>query len=194
MILEPVVLEGRFVTLRPLRPEDTPHLAAVSDPSLWQWHPQWNVHNEKDMKGFVAQAVANTAGGTELAFTVLDKPSGRIVGTTRFMNVDSANLRVEIGATWYAQDVQGTKVNPESKYLLLKHAFERWDCRRVEFKTDSLNARSRRAILKLGAKEEGTLRNHMITYSGRLRHTVYFSVIDSEWPAVKLGLETRLDG
>ncbi|MBP1601939.1 MAG: Acetyltransferase, family, partial [Acidobacteria bacterium] len=112
-----------------------------------------------------------------------------VVGSTRFANIDRANRRVEIGWTWVSPPWQRSFVNTEAKYLMLKHAFEVMRCIRVEFKTDSLNQRSRAALLRLGAKEEGTLRNHMITSTGRYRHSVYFSIIDSEWPDVKRSIE-----
>jgi RimJ/RimL family protein N-acetyltransferase len=114
------------------------------------------------------------------------------VGSTRFANIDRENKHLEIGWTWIGKPWQRTAVNTEAKYLMLRHAFEELGCIRVEFKTDSLNQQSRNALLGIGAKEEGTFRNHMITQDGRYRHSVYFSVIDSEWPEVKRGLEERL--
>ena len=108
------------------------------------------------------------------------------------MNIDRANRRVEIGSTWIAPAWQRTAVNTEAKYLMLRHAFEGWGCIRVELKTDALNQRSRNAILRIGAKEEGILRRHLATWSGRVRDTVYFSILDSEWPAVKTALEAKL--
>jgi RimJ/RimL family protein N-acetyltransferase len=115
-----------------------------------------------------------------------------VIGSTRFMNMDLAHRRVEIGSTWIAPAWQRTAVNTEAKYLMLCHAFERWGCLRVELKTDSLNQKSRNAILRLGAKEEGTLRQHMVTWDGRRRDSVYFSILDTEWPEVKRELETKL--
>jgi RimJ/RimL family protein N-acetyltransferase len=108
------------------------------------------------------------------------------------LNIDKANRRVEIGGTWLGRQWQRTPINTEAKYLMLRHAFDTLDCLRVEFKTDSLNERSRNAILRLGAKEEGILRNHMVTASGRIRHSVYYSIIDSEWPTVRARLEEQL--
>ena len=120
-----------------------------------------------------------------MPFATVERNSKKIVGSTRFMNIDAMNRHVEIGSTWIAPPWQRTAVNTEAKYLMLRHAFETWKCMRVEFKTDLMNERSRRAILRLGAKEEGTFRKHMVTWSGRIRDSVYFSIIDTEWPEVK---------
>ena len=127
-----------------------------------------------------------------LPFALIEKSTGRAIGSTRYGNIDRTHHRVEIGWTWVAPTWQRTAVNTEAKYLLLRHAFETLGCIRVELKTDSLNEKSRNAILRIGAREEGTFRNHMITASGRIRHTVYFSVLDSEWPEVKSRLQSRL--
>jgi RimJ/RimL family protein N-acetyltransferase len=129
---------------------------------------------------------------TALPFALIEKSSGRVIGSTRYANIERVHHRLEIGWTWVARRWQRTAMNTEAKYLLLRHAFERLKCIRIELKTDSLNDRSRAAILRIGAREEGTFRNHMITASGRIRHTVYFSVIDSEWADVKARLEARL--
>lgn len=115
------------------------------------------------------------------------------MGTTRYMNIDLANRKVEIGSTWIAPPWQRTAINTEAKYLMLRHAFETWKCIRVELKTDALNQQSRQAILRLGAKEEGTLRKHILTWDGRERDSVYFSILDNEWPEVKAQLESKLN-
>ena len=130
--------------------------------------------------------------GVSIPFATYERASNQIVGTTRFMSMDLANRKVEIGSTWIAPPWQRTVINTEAKYLMLQHAFEIWNCLRVELKTDALNQRSRRAILRLGAKEEGTLRKHMLTWNGRQRDSVYFSILDTEWPQVKAGLEKKL--
>src|SRR4030081_1121871 len=122
----------------------------------------------------------------------VERSSGRVIGTTRFMNFDRVNRRLEIGSTWIAPAWQRTAVNTEAKYLMLRHAFEVWKCFRVELKTDALNQESRNAILRLGAKEEGTLRRHVLTWTGRVRDSVYFSILDSEWPEVKARMENML--
>ena len=120
-----------------------------------------------------------------VAFATVLRESGEIVGSTRFMNIDPTNRHVEIGSTWIVPAWQRTAVNTEAKYLMLRHAFESWKCLRVELKTDALNQQSRKAILRLGAKEEGRFRKHVITWSGRVRDSVYFSIIDTEWPEIK---------
>ena len=127
-----------------------------------------------------------------MVFATIERNSGQVIGSTRFMNIDRINRRVEIGSTWIAPAWQRTAVNTEAKYLMLRHAFEVWRRIRVELKTDALNQRSRNAILRIGAKEEGTLRRHLLTWSGRVRDTVYFSILDTEWPEVKAMLETTL--
>ncbi len=130
--------------------------------------------------------------GESIVFATVERRSGQAIGSTRFMNIDRANRRVEIGSTWIAPAWQRTVVNTEAKYLMLRHAFEVWNCIRVELKTDALNQKSRNAILRIGAKEEGTLRRHVIIWTGRVRDSVYFSILDSEWPEVKAKLEARL--
>ena len=130
--------------------------------------------------------------GIAMPFATIHRGLGRPVGSTRYGNLDRVNHRVEIGWTWIGRSWQRTAVNTEAKFLMLRHAFEELGCIRVELKTDSLNERSRNAILRLGAKEEGIFRNHMITSSGRLRHSVYYSILDSEWPAVKKRLQEKL--
>lgn len=158
---------------------------------LWKLIPE-RVLTPEDMKKYIQAALDAQAAGKALPFATIDRVSGRAIGSTRFGNIDRANRRVEIGWTWLGPEWQRTAANTEAKYLMLRHAFEVWECNRVELKTDSLNERSRRAILRIGAKEEGMLRNHMVTWSGRLRHTVYFSFIEPEWPAVKAELKRKL--
>ena len=192
MQLQPVTLEGQHVRLEAL---SLAHHAALTevglDDELWRWIVT-PVRTPEDMRSYIETALREQAAGTALPFATVERASGRPIGSTRFLNIDGANRRVEIGATWIAKPWQRTAVNTEAKYLMLRHAFETLGCIRVELKTDSLNERSRKAILRIGAKEEGTFRNHMITSSGRLRHTVYYSIIDSEWPAVKARLLDKL--
>ena len=145
------------------------------------------------MAAYVETALKEQERGVALPFAIVEKATGRAIGSTRYGNIERTHHRVEIGWTWVARQWQRTAVNTEAKYLLLRHAFETLGCMRVELKTDSLNERSRAAILRIGAKEEGIFRNHMITASGRIRHTVYFSVVESEWPVVKARLETMLN-
>ncbi len=192
MQLEPVTFSGRVVRLEPLTLEHHADLCRAGlDPELWQWAPTV-IRTPDDMREYIETALRWQAEGSALAFAVVPLAHGRAAGSTRYANVDLANRRLEIGWTWYARAFQRTGVNTESKYLLLKHAFETLGAVRVEFKTDSLNARSRAALLRIGATEEGTLRNHMITWSGRLRHSVYYSVIAEEWPDVRRRLEEKL--
>ncbi|MCU1334730.1 MAG: family acetyltransferase [Bryobacterales bacterium] len=161
------------------------------DPELWELIP-YRVATPKDMAAYIQTALDAQAAGTALPFATVHAPSGQVVGSTRYMNIDAANRRVEIGSTWIAAPWRRTAVNTEAKYLMLRHAFETLGCIRVELKTDALNQRSRNAIRRIGATEEGTLRQHLITWSGRLRDTVYFSILDSEWPRVKQDLEQKL--
>jgi len=160
---------------------------------LFQWIP-YRLESLEDFKKFNSQVLDEQARGLSVPFATVERSSGRVVGTTRFMNMDLANRKVEIGSTWIAPRWQRTEVNTEAKYLMLCQAFEVWKCLRVELKTDALNQRSRNAILRLGAKEEGTLRKHMLTYNGRQRDWVYFSILDMEWPAVKARLASLLAG
>ena len=140
----------------------------------------------------VETALKEQSQGVTLPFVLVETASGRVVGSTRYMNIDRTHNRLEIGWTWLARPWRRTAINTEAKYLLLRHAFETLRCIRVELKTDSLNEASRTAILRIGAREEGTFRNHMITESGRLRHSVYYSIITAEWPEVRTRLEQRL--
>jgi N-acetyltransferase len=188
----PEILEGSAVRLEPLTLRHHAALCEVGlDPSLWRWTVGF-VSTPADLHEYIASALAAQEAGTATPYVTVEKRSGRVVGSTRFMNIDRANKRVEIGSTWVAPAWQRTVVNTEAKYLMLRHAFEELGCIRVELKTDALNEKSRNAILRIGAKEEGIFRNHMVCYGGRIRDSVYFSVIDSEWPAVKSGLENRL--
>ena len=159
---------------------------------IFRWY-HYALKNLNDFDDVVAKALAEQERGESVAFATVERGSGKVVGGTRFMNIDRANRRVEIGSTWIAPAWQRTAVNTEAKYLMLRHAFEVWKCGRVELKTDALNQKSRNAILRIGAKEEGTLRRHVITWSGRVRDTVYFSILDSEWPEVKQKLEARME-
>ena len=144
------------------------------------------------MRTYVDGALKAQQDGTALPFATVEAASGRVVGSTRFMNIDQPNRHVEIGSTWISAPWQRSAINTEAKYLMLRHAFEVLECIRVELKTDSLNQKSRTAILRIGAKEEGIFRNHMVCYGGRIRHSAWYSVIDAEWPAVKAALESKL--
>jgi RimJ/RimL family protein N-acetyltransferase len=190
--LEPVVLEGRVIRLVPMERSHLFPLADVGlDPSLWALVPT-PVTDLDSMRHWLESALAQRATGTALPFVTVEQRSGKVVGSTRFAAWVPEHRRVEIGWTWVAPPWQRSAVNTEAKLLMLRHAFERLGCRRVELKTDALNMRSRAAILRLGAKEEGILRKHMITQLGRARDTVYFSITDDEWPAVSARLERML--
>jgi RimJ/RimL family protein N-acetyltransferase len=192
MTVTPVTLEGRHVCLRPLSSSDTEALVeAANDGELWN-STVTVVPTRATIESYIAAALAAQARGTELPFVIVRTSSGRIVGTTRYYNIEPAHRRVEIGYTWLAASAQRTSVNTEAKLLLLGHAFEILQAVRVGFVTDVLNQQSRTAILRLGAKQEGILRNHMIMPNGRQRDSVYFSIIRSEWPEIKSGLELKL--
>ncbi|HEX8142832.1 MAG TPA: GNAT family protein [Pyrinomonadaceae bacterium] len=192
MSIEPVTLEGRHVRLEPLSLDHHERLSEVGlDDTIWRWSPS-RMRTSDDMRAYIEEALLAQASGTALPFATVEQASGRVIGSTRYANIEATHRRLEIGWTWIAPRWQRTAVNTEAKYLMLRHAFETLGCQRVEFKTDSLNERSRNAILRLGAKEEGTFRNHMIAYTGRVRHSVYFSIIETEWPEVKARLEEKL--
>ena len=193
-IVMPVTLEGSAVRLEPLRREHAGLFweAAKNDlDNIFQWIP-YRMQTREDFEHLVEKAFAEQERGESIVLATVERGLGRVVGSTRFMNIDRANRRVEIGSTWIAPAWQRTAVNTEAKYLMLKQAFEVWGCFRVELKTDALNQRSRNAILRIGAKEEGTLRRHVITWTGRVRDSVYFSILDAEWPEVKARLESKL--
>ena len=193
MVVSPVTLEGAHVRLEPLAKAHLAGLVLVGlDEELWRWIPV-AVRTAEEMGAYIDTALEEQERGVSLPFALIEKVTGREIGSTRYGNIDRTHHRVEIGWTWVGREWQRSAVNTEAKYLLLRHAFETLGCIRVELKTDSLNEKSRAAILRIGAKEEGIFRNHMITASGRIRHTVYFSIVDSEWPAVKARLFSRLN-
>jgi RimJ/RimL family protein N-acetyltransferase len=190
--IEPVVLEGRRVRLEPLGLDHVPALAEVAlDPAIWQWTIA-RPTDEAGLRAWAEAALAGRAAGTEFPFVTLDAVTGRPIGSSRFMNVVLEHRRVEIGWTWVAPAWQRTGANREAKLLMLGHAFDVLGCRRVEFKTDSLNEPSRTALLGIGATFEGIFRNHMVMPGGRMRHSAWYSVTDEEWPAVRAGLERSL--
>jgi N-acetyltransferase len=186
--VEPVTLRGAGVRLEPMTIDHVQALARVGlEPELWRWTPT-AVTNTDEMRAYVQTALDEQRRGAALPFVIVDQASGQVIGSTRYANIDRANRRLEIGWTWLAPSHQRTRANTEAKLLLLTHAFENLGAMRVELKTDALNEKSRRAILRIGAVEEGILRKHVITASGRIRDTVYFSIVDSEWPGVKARL------
>lgn len=185
-------LEGRSATLEPLSLDHHDALCeAVRDGALWElWAT--SVPHPDGMRAEIERRLALMAAGSMLPFTVRERASGRIVGMTTYMHIDAAQRRVEIGSTWYARSVQRTAINTECKLMLLGHAFEKLDCVAVEFRTSHLNQASRRAIERLGAKQDGVLRSHMRHKDGSLRDTVVYSVLALEWPAVKTHLQFQL--
>jgi RimJ/RimL family protein N-acetyltransferase len=193
MPIEPVALEGRHVRLEPLAPAHAPALWAAGDyAEIYRYMP-YVLRSEADVREFIAVMQQQQAAGAGLSFATVACRAEQIIGTTSFLAADLAHRRAEIGATWITPAHQRTPINTEAKYLMLRHAFETLGLLRVEFKTDSLNTRSRTALLRIGAVEEGTFRNHMVMPDGRSRHSVYFSIIASEWPAVKARLEGLLE-
>jgi RimJ/RimL family protein N-acetyltransferase len=189
---QPVTLSGTHVRLVPLTLDHVPALARVGlDPVLWRWIPT-PVTTVDEMRAYVASALDDQARGLALPFAITDAASGKVIGCTRFGNIDTKNRRVEIGWTWLAHSHQRSAANTNAKRLLLGHAFDNLGAMRVELKTDALNEQSRAAIGRLGAVQEGIFRKHLVTASGRVRDTVYFSIIDSEWPLVRRTLDARL--
>jgi len=192
MDISPVILEGQHVSLEPLsQAHEESLIAAAGDGQLWN-STVTIVPSRATMAAYIAAALDAQAQGQALPFVIIRKSSGQVVGSTRFYRIERDHRRVEIGYTWLSASAQRTAVNTEAKLLLLTHAFERLRCIRVEFITDVLNQQSRTAILRLGAKQEGVLRNHMVMPNGRLRDSVCFSIIEAEWPEVKSRLEDRL--
>ena len=193
MEIHPVTLIGRKVRLEPLSEMHIPDLATAGrDKAIWKFMLYGNVTGEPEMRAWVCALLEAQQRGTDLPFAVIHLGSGKAIGSTRYMDIRSEHHSLEIGGTWYGVAFQRTAVNTECKYLLLKHAFEKLGCIRVQLKTDQRNERSQRALERIGAVWEGTLRNHMILPDGSLRHSVYYSIIDTEWPGVKERLENHL--
>jgi N-acetyltransferase len=188
----PVTLAGRYVRLVPLEMAQLPDLTrAGADASIWQWYSVTGATPET-MRAFVREALEARDRGAAVPCTVTIADTGQVVGMTRFGSIERRHRRAEIGWTWLSPSVQRTPVNSEMKYLMLRQAFESWRLMRVEFKTDSLNAKSRGALARIGATFEGIHRNHMITHTGRVRHSAWYSVTDGDWPQVKSALEGKL--
>ena len=193
MSLDPVTLTGRHVELVPLaREHHGPLQDAVRDGELWRlWYT--SVPAPEEMAAEIDRRLDLMAKGSMLPFTVIDRPRGRVVGMTTYMNIDQAVPRVEIGSTWYARSVQRSGLNTEAKLLLLAHAFDRLGCLAVEFRTHFLNHQSRRAIERLGARLDGVLRSHQRMRDGTLRDTCVYSILPLEWPAVRSHLTSQLE-
>lgn len=192
MEISPIILEGQHVRLEPLSPAHEEALnAAAGDGELWNSNVTI-VPSRATMAAYIATALEAQTQGRELPFIIFQKSSAQVVGHTRFYSIERDHRHVEIGYTWLAASAQRTRVNTEAKLLLLTHAFEDWRCIAVGFLTDVLNQQSRTAILRLGAKQEGILRNHMVMPGGRYRDSVCFGIIEAEWPEVKARLEAKL--
>lgn len=186
----PVVLEGSVVRLEPLSLAHHAGLCEVAlEPELWRWTLA-DVKTPEDLRRYIETALREREDGRSLPFATVERASGRPIGSTRFGNIETEHRKVEIGWTWIGRPWQRSAVNTEAKYLMLRHAFEVWGCGRVELKTNALNQRSRAAILRIGAKEEGTLRKHAVSERGVPRDTVFFSILDDEWPGVRARLES----
>jgi RimJ/RimL family protein N-acetyltransferase len=189
----PVTLTGNYVRLEPMTEAHVPGLAEIGvGQDFWDFMLYGNMNTEADMANWVRDILSRAEKGTDLPFAVIHLASGHVAGATRYLNIMPKDRGLEIGGTWYGLEFQRTVVNTECKYLLLQHAFETLGCIRVQLKTDSRNVRSQKAIERIGAKKEGVLRNHMILPDGRIRHSVYYSIIDTEWPMMKKKLEEML--
>lgn len=187
----PCTLEGKFVRLIPLSIEHKPSLQSAAKDSDFTWM-QNDLNDSNALESWFSEMLSGEKTNDTYPFAVQLVSSGKIIGTTRYKEISSKHMRVEIGGTWYSREFWGTAVNPESKYLLLRHAFEDWQAKRVQLKTDSQNFHSQRAILKLGAKFEGKLRNHMIRRDGTVRDSMIFSITSEEWPEVSVELKARV--
>ena len=193
MKVEPVTLMGRIVRLEPLAEAHIPALAKVGlEEEIWRYMRYGKVETVEKLSAWVHELIDLQAQGTDLPFAVIYLASGNAIGCTRYLHIDPPNRALEIGGTWYGLDYQGTLVNSECKYLLLKHAFEKLECIRVWFKTDQRNLHSQRALERLGAVKEGVLRNHMILPDGLIRDSVVYSILPNEWPQVRARLEAQL--
>ena len=193
MDIHPITLIGQAVRLEPLSEAHIPDLTyAGRDEAIWKHMLYGNVTGETEMRAWVVALLEAQQRGFDLPFAVIHQGSGRAIGSTRYMDIRREHRSLEIGGTWYAVEHQRTAANTECKYLLLCHAFEVLGCIRVQFKTDQRNERSQAALERIGAVREGTLRNHMILPDGTIRHSVYYSIIDVEWPQVRTLLEEKL--
>ncbi len=188
--ISPVILNGKYVRLEPMTEDHIPGLAEIGvGQTFWDFMLYGRMDSVEDMRNWVRDILSRAQNGTDLPFVSIHVASGKVAGATRYLNIMPKDRGLEIGGTWYGTDFQRTPVNTECKYLLLTHAFERLGCIRVQLKTDLRNVRSQKAIERIGAKREGILRNHMILPSGQFRDSVFYSILDSEWPEVKKRLE-----
>jgi N-acetyltransferase len=194
MEVKPVILTGKYVRLEPMTEEHVPGLAKIgAGQNFWDFMLYGNINTVDDMRNWVRDILSRAEKGTDLPFVAIHLASGRAAGATRYLNIMPKDRGLEIGGTWYGSEFQRTAVNTECKYLLLQHAFETLGCIRVQLKTDLRNERSQKAIERIGAVKEGVLRNHMILPDGRIRHSVFYSILNTEWPEVKQRLEEMLN-
>ena len=194
MVVKPIVLLGKHVRLEPLSEAHVPGLAEIGvGQNFWHFMLYGDMNSEADIQNWVLDIMSRGQLATDLPFTVIHLESGRVAGATRYLNIAPNDRGLEIGGTWYGTEFQRSAVNTECKYLLMSHAFETLHAIRVQLKTDLINERSQRAIERLGAKKEGVLRNHMILPDGRIRDSVFYSILDREWLAVKKNLEAMMD-
>jgi RimJ/RimL family protein N-acetyltransferase len=193
MEVTPVVLTGQYVRLEPMTENHIPGLAEIGvGQPFWHFMLYGEMNSVDDMRNWVMDILSRAAQGTDLPFVPIHLESGRVAGATRYLNIMPKDRGLEIGGTWYGPEFQRTMVNTECKYLLLRHAFETLGCIRVQLKTDLRNERSQKAIERIGAVKEGVHRNHMILPDGHFRHSVFYSILDTEWPGVKKRLEEML--
>jgi len=194
MVVKPIVLLGKHVRLEPLSEAHVPGLAEIGvGQNFWHFMLYGDMNSEADIQNWVLDIMSRGQRGTDLPFAVIHLESGRVAGATRYLNIAPNDRGLEIGGTWYGTEFQRSAVNTECKYLLMSHAFETLHAIRVQLKTDLINERSQRAIERLSAKKEGVLRNHMILPDGRIRDSVFYSILDREWLAVKKNLEAMMD-
>ena len=194
MDIKPVVLTGSHVRLEPMTEAHVLSLAEIGvGKPFWGFMVYGNINSIEDMRGWVLDILSREEKGTDLPFVAVHLASGRVAGATRYLNIMPDDRGLEIGGTWYGPEFQRTAVNTECKYLLLRHAFEELGCIRVQLKTDLRNERSQRAIERIGGVKEGVLRNHMILPDGHYRHSVFYSILDTEWPMVKKRLQEMLE-
>ena len=194
MEVKPIILQGKHVRLEPMTEAHIPGLAEIGvGQPFWNFMVYGHMETADDMRGWVQDILSRAQKGTDLPFVAIQLESGRVAGATRYMNIMPDDRGLEIGGTWYGSKFQRTGVNTECKYLLLSHAFETLGCIRVQLKTDLRNERSQKAIERIGAVKEGVLRNHMILPNGHYRHSVYYSILDTEWPEVKRRIEGMIE-
>jgi RimJ/RimL family protein N-acetyltransferase len=189
--VKPVTLTGQVVRLEPLSETHIAGLAAIGlNDDIWRWMPYGFLRSKDDIRNWVRDLLNRT---TDVPFAVIHLASGRVAGATRYMDIHPKDYALEVGGTWYGVEFQRTAVNTEAKYLLLRHAFEDLKCVRIQIKTDLRNERSQKAIERIGAVREGVLRNNMIMPDGYYRSSVYYSILNNEWPAVKARLEGMMN-